>query len=144
MEAQQLSSLAQNFPIVQCCEIVPDSHTSTVSIDDCRAGADVADMLLAKGHRHFVFVCGNAVSEMQRHDGFLDAIEAFGLCEDNFAVIQAKRNPSSNVLTVPFENLQNCLQNENHPTAVFCTSVELAIQVIQYLERRGYRVPEDI
>lgn len=81
---------------------------------------------------------------MQRHDGFLDAIEAFGLCEDNFAVIQAKRNPSSNVLTVPFENLQNCLQNENHPTAVFCTSDELAIQVIQYLERRGYRVPEDI
>lgn len=144
MEAQQLSSLAQNFPIVQCCEIVPDSHTSTVSIDNRRAGADVADMLLAKGHRHFVFVCGNAVSEMQRHDGFLDAIEAFGLCEDNFAVIQAKRNPSSNVLTVTFENLQNCLQNENHPTAVFCTSDELAIQVIQYLERRGYRVPEDI
>lgn len=32
MEAQQLSSLAQNSPIVQCCEIVPDSHTSTVSI----------------------------------------------------------------------------------------------------------------
>ena len=144
MEAQELSNLARNYPIVQCCEIIPGSHTSTVSIDNRQAGADVANMLLAKGHRHFVFVCGNAVSERLRHDGFLDAMEMFGLNEENFTVIQAQRNPSSNVLTVPLDSLRDRLEGKESPTAVFCSSDELAIQVTQYLERSNFRVPEDI
>lgn len=144
MDAQELSKLSQSFSILQCCEIVPDSRTSTISIDNWQAGADIADMLMAKGHRRFVFVCGDAVSETQRHDGFLNAIEQFGLCEDNFTVIQAERNLSSNVLTVPFNRLEDCMGKENFPTAVFCSSDELAIQVIRYLERNGCRVPTDI
>lgn len=144
MDAQELNALAKNYPIVQCCEIIPDSNTPTVSIDNYQAGRDVAKLLWEKGHRCFAFVGGDAMSEALRYKGFCDTLLDYGLAEENISRIETERHPSSNILTVQSASFKSLLTGDNAPTAVFCSSDELAMQTVQWLERHHYNVPLDI
>ncbi|MBO5021389.1 MAG: LacI family DNA-binding transcriptional regulator [Clostridia bacterium] len=144
MEAHEIDELAKKFPVVQCCEIIPNSNTSTVTIDNFQAGCDVAEMFIKNNHKRFGFVGGNAVSEQLRYEGFCEVVNKTVKNPNALIKIITKRDEHKNMLTIDFENLKSALNVENAPTAFFCTSDELAMQLVQWLQRHHYSVPSEI
>ncbi len=148
----QMNSLAEAFPVVQCCEYVQGSHTDAVLIDNEQAAYDAVNRLLDSGYRSIAFF-GSKVrytsgilrekgyrralaerqgqSERQERTGGSGADEGL-LFFDDYSYPGGQRMAAAS------------LKAEKRPDAVFCISDSMAIGCIRELTDRGVRVPEDI
>ena len=79
------------------------------------------------------------ILERERFQGFKDGLEAAGLPFDPDLVIPGDYTVASGVTAG-----QNLLARSSRPSAVFCTSDEMAIGLMRTLFSAGLRVPDDI
>jgi len=119
-----------------------------VKVDDVLGGATAAKYLIGLGHRCFAyFSCSKRelthrsrvlrTENMDRHDGFLQVVRRYEL-EKSFFVVDV---PNS---TVGDDVIDAFLALRPRPSAIFAYSDLIAIHTIRLLERRGFRVPQDI
>lgn len=112
----------------------------TVSVDNRLAARQMVAHLTAQGHRRIGMVAGSFRQSDRtrlRHKGYVEALNAANL---------SPLPP----LEVPFMApdaralLHDVMSRRGRPTALFCSSDQLAMRVICDLAALGYRVPEDV
>lgn len=117
------------------------SHRASVSVDNRVAACDAVSHLIALGHRRIQMLSGrfNASDRaMQRHSGYLDAMQAAGLTP--LPAIEVERH----TLTAATDYQQMMADPLHRPTALFCSNDLLALSAMRDLRALGLQVPGDI
>lgn len=115
-----------------------------VGVDDDTGGQMAGEYLAQMGHRRLAFVA-NCIEEsdvdQHRLQGFRTGLAAHGIQLDDSHVLStpmALFNLSQSV------SLRELLRRPDAPTAFFCTSDRVAVQLIQALTQLEYRIPDEI
>lgn len=134
---------AEQYPLVQCCEYVPELANPSVSIDNYAAAVETVRYLISMGHSRIAMLSADNdfISTSLRHRGYMDALKGAGIPYDPDLVGMASGDYSygSGHLTA-----RRLLTRKDRPTAVFCVSDILALSVISCANELGLRVPEDL
>src|SRR3712207_3647559 len=119
----------------------PGADIPQIEIDNRASASRMTQHLAALGHCRIAYVSGpaNNILERERFLGFRDGLEAAGLPFDPALVIPGDYTIESGVAAG-----QGLVARTTRPTAVFCTSDEMAIGLMRTLLSAGLRVPGDI
>lgn len=142
MSAEEVTKLARQYPVIQCCEYVENAKAPVICIDDEMAGYDAAKHLLKYGHRRIAFVGSTAFSSELRYRGLCRALKEEGGNENDIVYLKIEDFHLLNGKWTP--TVAEIMSLEFPPTAFFCCSDEFAIQTIEWLEARQYRIPQDV
>ncbi len=129
------------IPLVALCEAIPSADIPQIEIDNRAAASRMTQHLALLGHRSIAYVSGppNNILERERFLGYREGLEASGLRFDPALVLPGDYTIASGIMAG-----QNLAALATCPTAVFCTSDEMAIGLMRTLLSEGLRVPEDI
>jgi LacI family transcriptional regulator, repressor for deo operon, udp, cdd, tsx, nupC, and nupG len=129
------------IPLVAVCEAIPGADIPQIEIDNRAAAYGMTQHLAFLGHRSIAYVSGPAsnILERERFQGFKDGLETAGLPFDPALVL-----PGDYTIEAGVRAGQDLVARSTRPTAVFCTSDEMAIGLMRTLFSAGLRVPEDI
>jgi len=129
------------IPLVALCEAIPGADIPQIEIDNRAAASRMTQHLASLGHRSIAYVSGPAINvlERERFQGFKEGLQAAGLPYDPALVI-----PGDYTIEAGVAAGERLVAQARRPTAVFCTSDEMAIGLMRTLLSAGLRVPEDI
>ncbi|MBJ6125313.1 LacI family DNA-binding transcriptional regulator [Microvirga splendida] len=130
-----------SIPLVALCEAIPGADIPQIEIDNRAAASRMTQHLASLGHRRIAYVSGpaNNILERERFSGFKDGLEAAGQPFDPTLVLPGDYTIESGVAAG-----QALVARATRPTAVFCTSDEMAIGLMRTLFSAGLRVPQDM
>ena len=126
-----------DIPVIFFDFYINDTQVDCVVTDNFYSGWNLTEMLIKKGHRKIGFV-GNVYSTSSIQDRFL------GYCRGMLAhkleidgnLIISDRNDEGEFITLTLP--------ENLPTAFVCNNDQVAYDLIELLQDKGYKVPDDI
>ncbi len=129
------------IPLVAACEAIPGADIPQIEIDNRGAASRMTQHLASLGHRSIAYVSGPAgnILERERFQGYKDGLAATGLPFDPALVI-----PGDYTIEAGVAAGQDLVTRSSRPTAVFCTSDEMAIGLTRTLLSASLRVPDDI
>jgi LacI family transcriptional regulator, repressor for deo operon, udp, cdd, tsx, nupC, and nupG len=129
------------IPLVAVCEAIPGADIPQIEIDNRAASSRMTQHLASLGHRSIAYVSGPVgnILERERFQGFKDGLEAVSLQFDPNLVI-----PGDYTIEAGMAAGRDLLARSVRPSAVFCTSDEMAIGLTRTLLSAGLRVPEDV
>ncbi len=111
-----------------------------VGIDEVGAAYDAVSFLIGKGHREIGLIYGDCTAlGILRKEGYIKAMNDHGLSVNDDFLVQC---PCS--VAQGYQAMEQILQSEKHPTAVFCVSDEMAVGAMDCTYDKGLKVPEDI
>ena len=130
-----------SIPLVALCEAIPGADIPQIEVDNRSAAETMTRYLASLGHRRIAYVTGPAgnVLEQERMRGYRDGLQAEGIAFDARFLFAGDYTVESGVAAG-----HDLLARETRPTAVFCTSDEMAIGLMRTLHSAGLRVPRDI
>jgi len=144
------AELLSGSPVVQALGVpmaaiatgrkLPD--ITTVRIDNHAAMQTITDRIIAGGHRRIAYVAGPDHSSVvpARLDGFLQALARHGItAAPDLMVLHGDFDYASGVAAG-----RALLANPAPPTAIICSSDDLAAGVIAEASRRGLSLPRDL
>lgn len=150
-EALMISrTLTENTPLVVIDRAIPGYPAPSVYVDN-RGGARMAvEHLLALGHRRIGCIThkGRISSVQERVRGYEQAMRAVDLLP-LASVYLEWHGPSSDGLSPDYSDeemrpIEQMLQSPERPTALFCVNDFTAAGVMQYILRRGLKIPQDM
>lgn len=129
------------IPLVALCEAVPSADIPQIEIDNRAAASRMTQHLASLGHRSIAYVSGprNNILERERFLGYQDGLKAAGL-----PFVPALVLPGDYTIEAGMAAGQDVAARSQRPSAVFCTSDEMAIGLMRTLLSAGLRVPDDI
>lgn len=129
------------IPLVALCEAIPFSSIPQIEIDNRAAASRMTQHLASLGHRSIAYVSGpqNNILERERFLGYQDGLREAGLPFDPALVL-----PGDYTIESGRAAGRDLVARATRPTAVFCTSDEMAIGLIRTLLSAGLKVPDDI
>jgi LacI family repressor for deo operon, udp, cdd, tsx, nupC, and nupG len=129
------------IPLVALCEAIPAADIPQIEIDNRAAAGRMTQHLASLGHRTIAYVSGppNNILERERFLGYQDGLKAAGLPFDPALVLPGDYTIESGMIAG-----QSLVARPTRPTAVFCTSDEMAIGLMRTLLSAGLKVPEDM
>jgi LacI family repressor for deo operon, udp, cdd, tsx, nupC, and nupG len=129
------------IPLVALCEAIPSADIPQIEIDNRAAASRMTQHLASLGHRSIAYVGGppNNILEKERFLGYQNGLRAAGLPFDPALVLSGDYTIASGMAAG-----QELAARSTRPTAVFCTSDEMAIGLMRMLLSAGLKVPEDI
>jgi LacI family transcriptional regulator len=109
-----------------------------VAIDDRRAGRELTEHLLARGHRRIGFIRGHPLhgAAARRFEGFRDALREHGVSLDDRLVVGGLFSFESGI-----ECGRQLLHLRERPTAVFASNDDMAAGVLHVAREMGIDVP---
>ncbi len=129
------------IPLVALCEAIPGVDIPQIEVDN-RLGAQTMTRYLASlGHRRIAYVTGppGNVLEQERMAGYRDGLRADAIEFDANLVITGDYTVESGVAAG-----RDLLARASRPSAVFCSSDQMAIGLMRALHSAGLRVPQDM
>lgn len=138
-----LSEWAVRYPIVQCCEYVPELCVPSVSIDNYASAFETVAYLLQLGHRRIAMLGADNlyISTQLRREGYQKAMADAGCAILPGFYSEADANYS---FASGREAAKKLLAQDPRPTAIFCVSDMLALSVISVAQEQGLSVPGDL
>lgn len=132
----------QGVPMVFVTRRNPVGPGLFVGIDDRKAGAAVADHVLAEGCRMpaVVFPQNGSSASRERTAGFVDRLRERGVADD--AILRAEGVGPAH-LEVGYDGAARLYADGRRPDAVLCVSDQIAYGVARRARELGIRVPED-
>lgn len=112
----------------------------TVSVDNRAAARQMVEHLIDLGHRRIAMVAGSFRESDRarlRHRGYEDALQAAGLAPLPPAELPFMADDARLAL-------QDLLSRRDPPTALFCSSDQLALRVMRDLTLLGHPVPSNV
>lgn len=112
-----------------------------VSLDDRRAGRDLTEYLLSRGHRRIGFIKGHPLhgAAGRRLSGFLDAHAEHGIEADQRLIANGLFSFDSGV-----ECARRLLHRRERPTAIFASNDDMAAGVLHVAHEMGLEVPAEL
>lgn len=137
----QLNQLAaRNVPIVVWGAQLPQQLYVTVGGDNVTGGRLATEHLIAQGRRRIAFIGDTHLPEVaQRHQGYLQALEAHGLPADPALHVAAPFLPSSGS-----DAVAELARREVQYDALFACSDLLAMTAMNALRAGGRSVPAEV
>ncbi len=130
----------QNIPVVTFDRTY--EGVDSILLDNYQGGYDATMHLLGLGHRRIGCIAGpdSPGRSQERVQGYLAAHAARGVdCADDMVVMGDWTYAGG------YEAAQTLFTSRPHPpTAVFACNDTMAVGVLSYLHRHGYRVPEEV
>jgi LacI family transcriptional regulator len=120
---------------------MPSADMATIRIDNEAAAFELAQHLLALGHKRFGIIKGhpNQTVSQQRLDGFKSALRGAGIPDENIRVEQGYFTYRSGL-----EAAERLLGEDDRPTAIFAGNDDMAAATAGVAHRMGLDVPEDL
>jgi len=118
------------------------SNIPFIDIDNQKAAETAVGHLAALGHERIAIITNaplNFASSKDRLQGYKNVLEQNELLLDDRLVILGDRTPESG-----YQSMQQLLEIEPLPTAVFIASDTVALGSLNALYEKGIRVPEDM
>ncbi len=117
------------------------SDMATIRIDNEAAAFELTQHLLALGHKRFGFIKGhpNQTVSQQRMDGFMTALKAAGIPQEDVRVEQGYFTYRSGL-----EAAERLLNVKERPTAIFAANDDMAAATAGLAHRLGLDVPGDV
>ncbi|ENH96875.1 transcriptional regulator [Gracilibacillus halophilus YIM-C55.5] len=128
-----------HVPFVLLTQTDRSLGVTSVSVDDFNGGFEATMHLLSKGHTNIAIIAENTPSSKMRIYGYREAHERYKVdCKENNII----RTTSS--IKNGMECLQQIVEKEEMPTAIFACNDLIAIGAIQGAKDRGLSIPDDI
>lgn len=133
--------MGSDIPLVAFGPYHGKSPFSSVSSDDYDGGKQATTFMLKRGRRRVAFLGGwqGAPELPLRYQGYVDAIESFGLEVDPMLVTRTDYSEKSG-----YEQMNFLLNQSPDIDGVFANSDVLGMAAIQALKEKGRRVPNDV
>ncbi|HPE69759.1 MAG TPA: LacI family DNA-binding transcriptional regulator [Thermotogota bacterium] len=131
-----------NIPMVLLNRKLEGEDISTVVIDNRKGAMLAVQHLFGLGHRKIGFIRGpdDSYDARERHAGFLDALQHFGLAPDATSMLQGDFTELSG-----YEAMKKSLERPGEkPTAFFSSNDEMLLGALGALREKGVRVPCDM
>ena len=136
---------AENFvkndvPVVSAGAFPNLNMIPCVKLDDYEGASAAMEHLLSQGHRRIAYIGGpgKVPSTEDRNRAYLDKMRVYG------SPVTPGMFQKSDGMIAPSDMVDRILRDVPDVTAIFAGSDYLAIGVINALQSRGLRVPEDI
>lgn len=142
LNVDTLVSIAQKHAIIQCSEYEVNSGIPYVTIDHEQAAYDAVKHLIDLGHKRISLINSDEkfLYARQREKGYRKALEDHQIRVQEDYIIYVEQ--------LGFEQgqqaMQNILQKEERPTAVFAVSDLLAIGALKEIHANYLQVPEEM
>ncbi|HVB06471.1 MAG TPA: LacI family DNA-binding transcriptional regulator [Acidimicrobiales bacterium] len=139
--AAALLQLAEPLPIVELYRRSRATDVDAVVGDDERGGHDLAEHVLAAGHRRIALVIGGAElsTTKGRVAGFSRAVREAGVSADDCPVFYGTSG-----LAWGQQVVDELLAAADPPTAIITGSTQIALGAMQQLVRAGAQIPRDV
>ena len=129
-----------HVPVVALWQGSASSGLPSVSVDNAMGISEAIDHLLALGHRRIAFVSGRPLGDIEeRRDAFESRMLAEGLLLPPGSFQEVPNEPAGGE-----EALAALLALPIRPTAVVCSTDQLAIGVLHGAAVRGVAVPDEL
>jgi len=139
---QELFSLANQYPVVQCSEYDVEGSISYVAINHKLAAYDAVKYLIKLGHKKIALINSHSkyLYSRERRKGYEKALNEFNLPINTDWIYNTQK--------LSFENGQRAssmlLNMDEKPTAIFAVSDILAIGALKEVNMRGLKIPNDM
>lgn len=139
------SLLDADVPFVLVNDRRDDARLSWVDVDNEPSARIMTEYLLDRGHKRIALLTQNTnfAYIQPRIDGYQAALEASGISYDENLVVKDQYSWLPESIAAGVDSLL-ALPKDKRPTALFCTTDDIAISAMTVLYQRGIRVPEDI
>lgn len=142
LPADEVDTLTQSFPYVQCCEYSEEASVTSVSIDNQKAAYDATEFFLKKGHRNIAMISGRRypMACKNREYGFKRALSDYGYQAESCQI-----EISDFTFQGGYDACKRLFSGVKAlPSALFITSDTMAVGAIRYLQNEGIKVPDDV
>ena len=113
-----------------------------ILMDDAGGGYLVTKHLLDSGRRNIAgFFKADDRQGIERHKGYVKALQEHGIAYDPDKVVwfhteDRRKKPALMV--------RNMIRQNSLPEGIVCYNDQIAVQVMEELERQGKKIPEDV
>ena len=118
-----------------------DTEDDVILFDGAKGMRQVVGHLAALGHRRLAYVSGNVDN---RYEGFCQGLVAHKLPNDEGLRQILQPGPAGWTPELGERGARSLMARAPQPDAIVCASDRLAIGAMGWLQRNGFRVPEDI
>ncbi len=132
----------RNVPTVLAWAFSAEQNLTAVGFDNRAAMAELADHVIALGHRRIAYVSGIIAGNdraRSRLAGVHDALEKAGMAPSDMPVIERHYAIEDGA-----EAFETHMQSDVRPTVVMCGNDVLAAGALAKAKQMGLRVPEDV
>lgn len=140
-EEQVQRLVKERLPVVVINHKLADENISYVAVDNFKGAYEATEFLIHHGHKKIAHLAGdNKVQcSQERFDGFRQAMEKNGLeiPQGYFQETYFSRKTAREKVELMF-SLQDV------PTAIFCASDEIALEVLHFCEEKKIVVPDQL
>lgn len=133
--------LSKDIPVVVVNNHLDMEGLFCVTVDHLQGAIDATEHLYQRGHRKIGLIAGRfsrQVSEA-RYNGYLSVLQSHGIPIDQRYIVDIE--PTIRDAQAAVEEI---LQQDDPPTALFCTNDTIAAGALKAIRRQGLRVPEDV
>jgi len=139
---EEINELNTNYPLVQVIEYLPESKAPYYSVDFYQASYDLMEHLIQNGCKNIAYVhtgSTHIISHIEKYRAYVDVLTKHNL------PILSKTNEEYNFGFISAKSVAALLLDENpHIDGFLATSDLIAIGIIDELQTRKKRIPEDI
>ncbi|WP_134698690.1 LacI family DNA-binding transcriptional regulator [Ammoniphilus sp. YIM 78166] len=141
IESSAVDEIAREYPLVLACEYIEGLSVPTVSIDNVSGARKATEYLIELGHERIGMISGpmNSVLGRDRIKGFYQAMARNQLEVNPVLVQEGDFSYESG-----YNLMEKLLALKHGPTAIFAANDEMAFGIINAIESKGLRVPDDI
>lgn len=128
------------IPLVFFDRIAPEISADQIIIDDTDASYNATRHLIETGRKRIAHFAGpqGLVIGRDRLQGYLNALNEAGLPIDNRLIIQADTFEKARI------SVMEMLDAKIIPDGIFAVNDMTAIGAMQTIQKRGYKIPDDI
>jgi LacI family transcriptional regulator len=141
-DAQGIQELLnRNIPVVLIDRAVKGVSCDTVLVDNLNASYDSVEQLIIKGHKRIGIICGpqNIFTAEERLKGYIRVHEDYSMVVDDNLIKKGDYEVESG-----YSLLNELLDSDNPPTAIFVTNYEMTLGAIMALNERNIKMPDEL
>lgn len=138
---KKLESVSSSTPVVCCDSMFEDFDLACVFADGRKGTYKAFSHLYNSGRRRIAYIKGKAGYEVvnRRFEGYCKAVEHFQMPLDDTLVYEAEFTRECGVRAA-----EKFMALEDPPDAIMASTDHMALGVLDYLNKTGYRVPQEV
>lgn len=138
---EEMKQVVDRIPTVFVNGEIPNVDAHLVRTDEDQGIRETVQLLVDKGHTKIGLIGGLAgvTSRNIKKSSFTSILHEFGLEVNQDWIIDGEFDIASGE-----ENIETLLKLKEKPTALICVNDLVAIGAIKRLNKKGYKVPEDL
>ncbi|MBP7175072.1 MAG: LacI family DNA-binding transcriptional regulator [Thermoclostridium sp.] len=140
-ESKVMEALEREIPVILIDRSIKGVDCDVVLADNLNAAYDAVELLITKGHRRIGIICGpqNIYTGQERLKGYIRIHEDYELEIDRELIKYGDYEIQSGMML-----MNEFLDQENPPTAVFVTNYEMTLGAVMALNNRNIAIPQEL